>query len=59
MGVFGDLVTLNVALDRDDNEGEVWRAHVPRLVKEVGKGLLSLESVSLLRLAPSPALRES
>ncbi|KAJ9104618.1 hypothetical protein QFC21_002116 [Naganishia friedmannii] len=38
MGVFGDIVRL------DDDAGEVWRAHLPRLVKELGKGLLSLES---------------
>ncbi|KAJ9113181.1 hypothetical protein QFC22_006020 [Naganishia vaughanmartiniae] len=48
MGVFGDLV---VVLDDDAAAAaaaaggrEVWRARLPRLVKEIGRGLLSLES---------------
>lgn len=32
--------------DLQDSTDEVWTADLERIVKEVGKGLLSLESVS-------------
>ncbi|KAJ9098966.1 hypothetical protein QFC19_006190 [Naganishia cerealis] len=39
MGVFGDLVGPEETYDK-----VIWKADLPRLVKEIGKGLLSLES---------------